>query len=416
MFPGCEVIDAAGQYIVPGGVDGHVHFGGFGDLPIADDFYSGSCAALAGGTTTVVDFCKPLNGQSPMDVIARRKQDAQSSAVDYAFHFTFTESYPEELPYLDRIYKEGITAFKVYTYYDHTSLTAGDIRTVMQTIGSGGALLVHAEEKSIIDCMKMKYKNTGSDMLPLSLTRPNIAEKLAVENVLAISKETGTKLCIAHASAAETVEIKKREDCSGNKNFFLETCPHYMEFTSEKLTGEEGVLYTMNPPLREQKDCDALMAAAMTGGISMLSTDHCPYLKKYKKTDTTYETVPCGIDGVQTRMEYLFSEGVIKRGLSMESFVSLTSANAARFYNLYPKKGAILPGSDADLAFFSINGKRIYSSREAAGNTDYTIFEGFPILGRCTCTIKSGKIVMRNGKVSAEKGSGRFLFTKVRNV
>lgn len=411
MYPDCEVIDAKGQYIVPGGVDGHVHLGGFGDIPIADGFSSGSKAALAGGTTTVVDFCEPTVGQDPIECIRERKKAGEKSLVDFALHFTFTENYRKELPRIGAILSEGITAFKGYTYYPNTSLLPGDFRNIMEAISGKGTLLVHAEEKSIIDCMKERFDPQKSDMTALSLTRPNVSEQIAVESVLAIAKETGTNLCIAHTSSRETADIHVRERLSGNKRFFLETCPHYLQFTRKQLEGKNGALYTMNPPLRAKADNERLMQAVLDGDISILSTDHCPYLKKYK-LGTNYETVPCGVDGIQTRMQYLFSEGVIKRSMPVEAFVRLTSANAARFYGIYPQKGAIQVGSDADLAFFDPAPSWTYSTDAVAGKTDYSIFEGFPLHGKCTLTIKNGKVVMRDGKVTADAGSGKFLFTK----
>lgn len=411
LYPGCGIIDAGGQYVVPGGVDGHVHFGGFGSVPIADDFYTGSKAALAGGTTTVVDFCEPGEGDDPLECIRVRKDFGRDSAVDYALHYTFTEDYRRELPRIPDILDQGITAFKAYTYYPRTSLLPGDFRNIMEVIHDKGTLLVHAEEKSIIDCMKERFHPESSDMTALSLTRPNIAEKIAVESVLAIARETGTRLCIAHASSRETAAIRRRERMAGNESFILESCPHYMQFTRKSMEGPRGALYTMNPPLRAREDADALMEAVLREDISILSTDHCPYSKQYK-LGTNYETVPCGVDGVQTRMQYYFSEAVLKRGLSMEAFVRMTSSNAAKFYGLYPQKGVIAVGSDADLAFFDPALSWTYTMEDVAGATDYSIFEGFPLRGRCTRTIKGGEVVMENGVVTAKKGSGTFLFTK----
>jgi len=415
MYPGCTVIDADGQFVVPGGVDGHVHFGGFGTIPIADDFVTGSRAALAGGTTTVVDFCEPAVGQDPIDCIRERKEMAKDSMVDFALHFTFTENYREELPRIDEILSEGITAFKGYTFYPNTSLLPGDFLRIMETIHDQGTLLVHAEEKSIIDCMKERYTGPRENMQALSLTRPNLSEQIAVETVLAIAKKTGTRLCIAHVSSGETAEIKARERAAGTRNFFLETCPHYLRFTRSDLEGEQGALYTMNPPLRGQEDTERLMQAILNEEISLLSTDHCPYSSRYK-LGADYETVPCGVDGVQTRMPYLFSEGVLKRGLSMEAFVRLTSANPAKFYGLYPRKGTIQVGSDADLSFFDAKPAGTYSLDAVAGATDYSIFEGIPFSGKCTGTIKGGCLVMKDGKVLAESGGGSFLFTERKNL
>ena len=414
LYPDCEIIDAAGQYVVPGGVDGHVHFGAFSATPQADDFATGSRAALVGGTTTVVDFAQPNPGETPIEAIRRYKAMGDNSMVDFTFHLTLTEDYLKELPMLDQVAEEGITSFKCYTYYPHITLKPGDFRAVMEKIHDRGVLLVHAEEKSIIDNMKEQYPPKEGEYLPLSLTRPGISEQVAVEELLAIAKETDTDLCIAHTSAHQTIPIKQREAAAGNKKFHLETCPHYAMFTREKLKGENGALFTMNPPLRGQEDADALMQAIVNEDIDFVSTDHCVYSVFYKTDHTSYATVPCGVDGVQMRLPFVFSEGVLKRGLSMQAFVRLTATNAAKFYNLYPRKGTIAVGSDADLVFLDPDApEEIYTKEKIAGATDYTIFEGVPFAGRVTCTIKGGEVAMKDGKVLAEEGSGKFVFTKV---
>jgi dihydropyrimidinase len=208
-FPSPEVIDAKGHIVVPGGVDGHVHFGGFGDIPIADDFYTGSRAALAGGTTTVVDFCEPLPGEDPLACISRRKQQGEISMADFTFHYTFTKNYRAELPLIDSINRQGISAFKAFTYYDNTALRPGDFREIMLTLKDRGTLLIHGEEKTIIDLEKAKVQGKEQEnMLHLSLTRPHVSELIAVETVLALAKESGVSLCIAHTSAAGTADIR----------------------------------------------------------------------------------------------------------------------------------------------------------------------------------------------------------------
>lgn len=409
-YPQAEIIDAKGQYVVPGGIDGHVHFGGFGNIPIADDAITGSRAALAGGTTSVVDFSEGV-GCDCIEWLRKRKADLSKGSVDYAFHFTFTENYENEIPRIPEILEEGVNAFKAYTYYDGLTLQAGDFRVLMENIHDKGPILIHAEEKSIIDTEKKRFKGDPKDMSSLYATRPNVSEQIAVETVLAIAKETGTRLAIAHTSSGETAEISAREKAAGNKNFLLESTPSYLQFTAENSKGEFGAFYTINPPLRSEKDRIRLREAAIKEEIDFYSTDHCPYLSKYKLADTTYETVPCGVDGVQTRMPYLFSEMVVKGDMTMEAFVRLTSTNCAKFYGLYPCKGTIAIGSDADLAMFDPEPEWVYTKEEAKGATDYTIFEGLPLKGKCTCTIKGGEIVMKDGVLTAKPGTGCFLDT-----
>lgn len=409
LYPSGETADARGCYVVPGGIDGHVHFGGFGTVPIADDFYTGSKAALAGGTTTVVDFCESEPGEHPMDCIAKRRQAAECSMADYAFHYSFTKNYKEELTFLDDIAGEGIAAFKAFTYYDNTALGTSEFREIMQAIHDKGTLLVHAEEKSIIDAEKAKVpEDQKTDMRYLTLTRPRVTERLAVESVLTLAEETGTELCIAHTSTGLSADIRRRERLAGNSRFLLETCPHYLHLTQEKLAGPEGALYTMNPPLRTAWDNERLWRAVMEGDISILSTDHCPYHRRYK-LGTDYLTVPCGVDGAQTRMLYLFSEGVVKRNLPLTEFAKITSTNAAKFYRLYPRKGVIAKGGDADLTVFDPAAQWTWGAGSIAGATDYTVLEGLRLTGAVSFVVKGGEIVVKNGEVTAAKGSGNYL-------
>jgi dihydropyrimidinase len=408
-FPPEETADAEGRIVVPGGVDGHVHFGGFGDIPIADDFYTGSKAALAGGTTTVVDFCEPMPGEDPLACISRRKQHGEISMVDFTFHYTFTKNYQNELPLIGHIKGQGISAFKAFTYYDNTALKPGDFREIMSALKDQGTLLIHGEEKTIIDIEKAKVQGKEQEnMLRLSLTRPNVSELIAVETVLALAKESGVSICIAHTSAAGTADIRKRERLAGNDKFILETCPHYLYLTRDKLRGSQGALFTMNPPLRGGEDNERLWQAVLEGDISILSTDHCPYLTQYKM-GKTFLTVPCGVDGVQTRMLFLFSEGVKKRNLPLEEFVKITSTNAALFYKLYPQKGVIRKGSDADLVIIDPGAEWIWDASSIAGATDYSVLDGLRLTGKISQVIKGGNTAVKDDIVAAQKGSGKFI-------
>ncbi len=412
-FPQKNVTDAEGSWVVPGGIDAHVHLGGFGEIPIEDDFYTGSLGALAGGTTTVIDFCESERGESPAHCIEKRMQEARVSAVDYGFHFVITRDYERQLQDLQTILDYGITDFKLFTVYDNTDLTMPEIEYVIKELyrkipdKKKLTFLVHAEEKEIIETQKKKVKNPF-EMSMLAVTRPNISESKAAEKLQIIAQKTGVDLCIAHTSAGITVGLQPEQRESHAKGFLLETCPHYLEFTDKKLEGEQGALYTMTPPLRKQQDVEQLWEGILNGKIDIFSTDHCPYSKhdKYKKT---YETVPCGVDGIQTRMLYLFSEGVKKRGLSMKRFVELTSENAARFYHRFPQKGCIQPGSDADLVLITEKEHTEIHVENRKSNLDYTIYEGKQLEGKIRMVIKSGQTVYKNGKLNAEKSSGKYL-------
>lgn len=406
LYGECEVIDVSGKIVVPGGVDAHVHFAAFGSVPIADGFETGSRAALAGGTTTVIDFCERGEGQSPVDVIRAVREEAKDTMVDVALHYSFTENYEEELAALDEIMAEGIAGFKAYTTYDGTTLLPGDFRAIMQKIAGRGGILIHAEEKSIIDNLRAHYDGDETDMTAFDKTRPAVCERIASENVLAIANEMGCKVCIAHVSTKDVCEIRAREE--GNPNFYIETCPHYMEFTVDNMAGENGCLYTMNPPLHEKSHREGIREAVKKGHMDMISTDHCSYWEQYKRGQT-YCTIPCGVDGAQTRMEYVYSEMVATGDISLNDFARVTATNAAKFYNLYPRKGVIGVGSDADLAVFDPDVEWTYGRDKIAGNTNYTIFEGKALKGKCVCTIKGGEIAMKDGVVLSKPGSGEIL-------
>ena len=415
-YQGCDIssyvpaepLDASGMWLVPGGIDPHVHFGGFGDIPIADDFWTGSLGALAGGTTTVMDFCEPTEEEDARAVIARRMADASSSAVDYAFHFVLSEQYESLLEDLGFIEDEcGIRDYKLFTVYGNTTLTLSDVREIFERLSDDGrrTFLIHAEDADLVACLEEELGDSA-DMQYLARTRPDAVEFRECEALHELAGETGARVCIAHSTCAETVALLDEPLARGQ--FELETCPHYLAFTEEKLAGENGARYTMVPPLRTEADQAALWDAILAGKLRILSTDHCPYSARYKD-GRTYQTIPNGVDGVQWRMLYAFSEGVVKRGLSMQRFVDLTSANAARFYGMWPQKGCIVPGADADLVLIDPAGTTTLGIDASASAIDYSIYEGMELSGRIARVFKGGREVYDGEHVSAEPGTGRFL-------
>ena len=403
-----ETIDASGMLLVPGGIDAHVHFGGFGSIPIADDFWTGSLGALTGGTTTVMDFCEPTEDEDARTVIARRMADASRSAVDYAFHFVLSEQYRDLLQDLAYIEDEcGIRDYKLFTVYGNTTLTLEQVREIFEQLAGDPrrTFLIHAEDADLVACLEDELGDSA-DMQYLAKTRPDAVEFRECEALHELVGQTGARVCIAHSTCAETVALLDEPLARGQ--FELETCPHYLAFTEEKLAGEQGARYTMVPPLRTEVDQAALWDAILAGKLKILSTDHCPYHARYKD-GATYQTIPNGVDGVQWRMLYAYSEGVVKRGLSLERFVDLTSTNAARFYGMWPNKGAILPGADADLVLIDPAGTTRLGIEASASAIDYSIYEGMELSGRIVRVFKGGREVYDGERVSAEPGSGRFL-------
>ncbi|MFA9463418.1 MAG: amidohydrolase family protein [Velocimicrobium sp.] len=405
-----RIIDAKGAYAVPGGVDGHVHFGGFGETLIADDFYQGSLAALAGGTTTVVDFCEPIFGETASACIEKRKQEAKIAAVDYAFHFVWTKEYKKQMEELPFIEKEGISNFKLFTVYENTDLTVEEIEEILRSLkkeGKNYSFLIHAEEKQLIESKEKEYINHEKEMIYLAKSRPARSEESMVEKLYVLSQQMRSKICIAHTSAKGSV---LQIHGSNKEHICLETCPHYLAFTQDKLKGRGGEFYTMTPPLRKEEDREALWNGILEGDIAMFSTDHCPY-HKIDKVGKDWNRVPCGVDGVQVRMIYLFSEGVVKRKLSMSDYVKLTSENAAKFYGFYPRKGCLKAGSDADIVLILEEETTDYGIDTCKGNIDYTIYEKSRFRGKITRVVKSGKTVYDGSNMYATQGMGFYIPT-----
>lgn len=398
--------DAGGAWVVPGGIDPHVHFGGFGDIPIADDFYRGSRAALAGGTTTVIDFVEPQGDETAAEALARRMADASTSAVDYAYRFVLTERYREQLAELALVEGAGIRDYKLFTVYEGETLSPADIGEVFDALAAdpGRTFLIHAEDPAVIGPLRAERGDTA-DFSDLSRTRPPEAETRMTARLRDLAEEKGARVCIAHSTCAGTVALEDRPVSRGE--FVLETCPHYLAFGEEELSGPSGALYTMTPPLRDAGNRAALMAGVLDGRVAMLSTDHCPYARRHK-LGSTYQTVPCGVDGVGTRMPWAFGELVGRRGMSPERFCELTSGAAARFYGLYPRKGAIAPGSDADLAVLR-DGSAPVRVEEMTDGLDYSVWEGRDLGARVVRTVRGGRLAWDGSHVLARPGSGAFL-------
>lgn len=413
---GYEVIDAKGNYVVPGGVDAHVHLvDGYepDEIHPSDDCYTGSMAAIAGGTTTVIDFVSSgsTKKESAREAIADKKQMASNCVCDYAFQYSFTERYEDELKALDHMIEEGITSFKVFTYYEDKRLDRGDIMEVMEAVKDIGMLKIHAEAFDVIKkCEKRMDEQNRNEIVCHSLTRPNISELLSVRDMIALQRLTGAHICIAHVSTKDTIDEKAREMALGGPGFTIETCPHYLAFTRERMREEDGGLYTMAPPLRSKEDSDAIWQGILDGRVDFMATDHCPFSSVFKlKPGLNYHNLPYGVDGIQTRVLYLFSEGVKKRGLSMERFVQLTAENTAKNYKMYPQKGCIAIGSDADIVFIDPDEKWTYSKDKIIGSCDYTIFEGWEFEGKIDKVFSRGELVYDNGKFDAKKGRGQFV-------
>ncbi len=415
-FDSATIIDATNRTLFPGGIDPHVHMHlPFGQGFSSDDFVTGSRAALFGGTTTLLDFVTPHKKQSLTEALQIRKGEATGCFTDFSFHVSpvdWHDGIANELEACKTTY--GITSFKVYmAYKDSIGLDDNILLKVMQEIGRlGGMVMVHAEMGDEIEVLRNQLIASGKtspEFHPLS--RPAALETAAVERIIGLSKKTGCPVYIVHLSAKSSLEAAVEARKMGVK-LFVETCPQYLLLNDDKYKGDfnQTAAYVMSPPLRTKNDNNALWQGLATGEIQTIGTDHCPFTLKQKSAGKhDFRLIPNGAGGVEHRMSLLFSEGVLKNRISLEQFVGLTSTHAARIFGLYPAKGLLAVGSDADVVIWNPTKKQTISTRSHHQNCDLNIYEGTETTGAPEIVIKSGKIVVKNDQFLQTVGQGKFL-------
>jgi len=391
-----ELTDARNKYIFPGGIDPHVHL----HLPGAagfssDDFYTGSKAALYGGTTSFIDFVTPRKGQNLVGALHERKKEASSSLLDHTFHISpieWRDSMPEEIK---ACVDEGIKSFKIYmAYLDTIGLKDDDIRKVMKAVAdAGGMITVHCELGEEVDRLRKEFIDSGktnSEYHPQS--RPNYVESEAVKKAIDFADEAGCPIYIVHVSTKESLEHIKKAQQKGQR-VFAETCPHYLLLDDSKYLGEfdKTAPFVMSPPLRKKEDNEALWQAIMEGIIQTIGTDHCPFTLEQKKLGIhDFTKIPNGAGGIEHRIALLYTYGVLKDRISINKFIDLVSTQPAKIFSLYPKKGVIRIGSDADIVVWDPEKENIISAKTHHQNCDINIYEGFKIKGGPEFVIHNG--------------------------
>jgi len=413
------VIDATHLYALPGGIDPHVHM----QLPTpagnsSDDFYSGSLAALTGGTTSIIDFVTPSHGQSQIEALKLRKSEAAGSLTDYTLHGTvveFNEDTEEEVRKC--IVKEGITSFKTYLAYRGTvGIDYETLRRVMQIVSKyNGTVTVHCEDGDEISRLQQQFLSRG-EYTPLyhALSRPEYVESDAVAEVLKLAGETGCKAYLVHVSAKKSIELIAKHKPLGN--IFAETCPQYLflDENNYRKPLPDSLKYVISPPLRKQDSINALWQHIVNGCVDTIGSDHCPFNTIGQKDAgiNDFSKIPNGAGGIEYRMQLLFTYGVLQNKISLSRFVELTSTNAARIFGLFPKKGITAVGSDADIVLWNPNTKSTISVQTQFQQCDSNIYEGIALTGAPEYVICRGKIAIVNGKPTADLPKGSFLSRK----
>lgn len=413
-----EVLDAAGKYVIPGAVDVHTHMDlQAGKYRAVDDFYDGTVAAACGGTTTIVDHMAfGPKGCSLWHQVEEYHRLAEGKAVvDYGFHGVIQHVDGKILEEMKEIAEqEGITSFKVYTTYD-MMLDDEEIFQVLRKAKEEGIVIaVHCENDGVIHCLREQYKqkNCGAPKYhPLS--RPAGCEAEAVSRLLHLAAMAGeAPLYIVHLSSREgLLEVLKARK-AGQKHFAVETCTQYLTLTDAIYEDEqEGLKAIMSPPLRKQEDLDALWKGLQDHMIDTVATDHCPFdFKKEKQAGAgDFTACPNGAPGVEERLRVLYSEGVAKGRITLEELVEYLCTNPSRMYGLYPQKGTLLPGSDADLVILDPQKERVLTHADMHSAVDYTCYEGMKVKGDIDLVMLRGNIIVKGNKFLGKAGDGRYL-------
>lgn len=419
---GDEEIDASGRWVLPGGVDAHCHL----DQPMsdgavmADNFETGTRSAVCGGTTTVIPFACQFKGQSVWAAIEDYHQRAsQQSYADYAFHLIVSDPTPtvlqDELP---RAIAEGYTSFKIYMTYEDMKLNDRQIlETLMVAKAAGAIVMVHAENADCIDWLTELLESAGHTTPEYhAKARPSAVEREATHRAITFSELVDVPILIVHVSGAEAIE---QIDWARRRglNVFAETCPQYVFLTSDHLHDPEGCghKFICSPPPRDQANQKVVWNGLRTGTFQVFSSDHAPFNlddpkgKALHGKNASFSKIPNGIPGLETRLPLLFSAGVTQGQLSLARFVNLTSTYPARLYGLFPQKGVIAIGADADFAIWDPHATWTIANADLHHAVDYTPYEGITVTGRVTETVIRGRVVQRDGRLLVEKGSGQFL-------
>ena len=414
------VIDAAGKLVVPGGVDPHTHMElPFGGTTTSDTFETGTRAAAHGGTTCIIDFAVQSRGMSTIEALdIWHAKAAGKTAVDYAFHMIITDLPPHRVPEMRRLSDDGVTSYKLFMAYPGAMLSDdGTIFRALRKAGEDGTLVcMHAENGIVIDELVRIALEQG-EIAPKqhALTRPTRLEAEGVHRALAIAEVAHSPVYIVHLSCFDALHELRQAQARGVMAH-AETCPQYLllDVSAYDAPGFDGAKYVLTPPLREEWNQGELWRALRYKSLDVISTDHCPFCLKEQKElgRSDFSKIPNGGPGVENRMSLIYHHGVSGGRIDLNRFVELTSTAAAKIFGLFPKKGTIAVGSDADIVVFDPDHEEtisVHNPRTHHMNIDYSAYEGFRVKGYTETVLSRGKVVIDRGEYVGRAGDGAFV-------
>jgi dihydropyrimidinase len=412
-----RIIDATGKYVLPGGIDVHTHLDmPFGGTTSADDFESGTIAAAFGGTTSIVDFAIQYRGQTLHHAWETWMRKAEGRAViDYGFHMIVTEIDDQVEEEMDALVRQGVTSFKLFMAYPGVFMLddASIFRALLRTGKNGGTICMHAENGGVIDVLVKRALAEGKTAPKYhALTRPARAEGEATHRAIALAEIADVPIYIVHLSAAEALEMVTEARDRGLPAY-AETCPQYLflSYDNYEEPGFDGAKYVMSPPLRPRETQDRLWRGLAFNDLQAISTDHCPFCMKEQKElgRGDFSKIPNGAPGIETRMSLVYDGGVRTGRISLNRFVELTSTSPAKIFGLFPRKGTIAPGSDADIVVFDPARRVTLSAASLHMKVDYNPYEGREVTGAADTVLSRGRIIVENGRFVGRAGAGSFI-------
>jgi dihydropyrimidinase len=411
-----ETIDAAGRYVIPGAIDVHTHMElPFGGTFAKDTFETGTRAAAFGGTTTVVDFAVQSKGKSLREGLDAWHAKAEGNAVaDYGFHMIMSDVNDDTLAEMDQLVAEGIPDFKLFTAYPGVfySDDGAIFRAMQQTARNGGLIMMHAENGMAIDVVAEQTVAAGTtDPIGHGLARQAVFEGEATNRVIRLAEAAGVPVYIVHLSARDALaEVRAARD-RGSKTF-AETCPQYLFLSLDDLgNGFEGAKFVCSPPLRPRDHWDDLWTGLVKDDLQLVATDHCPFDFHGQKDlgQGDFRKIPNGLPGVEDRVDLLHDGGVVGGRISKERWVEIISTAPARLFGMYPRKGSISVGADADIVVYDPARTRTISAASHHMDVDYSCYEGRSVQGASDIVLSRGSVIVRDGRFTGSKGHGRFI-------